>query len=189
MSGYVPEAAFARPREAFAQAVEWLAGPGAAGLDHAAVEEGLAARGREIQRLLFQGYLDMRAAAERRLAQVMGPDGICRTWAERGHGRPLSSVFGPVRVSRIAYRAPGAGRMSPAARGTGVISKTAPASAIRLRVRTSPRDSRPSCFGTARAAWAAARGRSEPGRILMPLPSASRTTTAPAGAAAGPGRA
>src|SRR6516225_9278270 len=62
MPGYAVDEAFARSREAFARAVEWLAGPEAAGLDHAAVEEGLAARGREMQRLLFQDYLDGRAA-------------------------------------------------------------------------------------------------------------------------------
>jgi hypothetical protein len=114
MSEYVQEEAFARPWEAFAQAVEWLAGPEAAGLEHAAVEVELAARGQEIQRLLFQGYLDVRAAGEPRLEQVTGPDGICRRRAERGHGRALSSVFGPVRVSRIAYRAPGAPNVHPA---------------------------------------------------------------------------
>src|SRR5215831_4808262 len=106
MPGYAVDEAFARSREAFAQAVEWLAGPQAAGLDHAAVEEGLAARGREMQRLLFQDYLDGRAAAEPRREQVTGPDGVCRRRAEPGHARPLSSVFGPVRVTRIAYRAP-----------------------------------------------------------------------------------
>ena len=113
MPGYAPQAAFARSREAFAQAEGWLAGAGAAGLDHAALEEQLAARGREIQRLLLQDHLDARAAAEPRRAQVTGPDGITRRRAERGHTRPLSSVFGPVRVTRIAYRAPGAPQRAP----------------------------------------------------------------------------
>ena len=62
MPGYAQETAFARSREAFAQAERWLAGPEAAGLDHAAVEDQLAVRGREMQRLLFQDYLDGRAA-------------------------------------------------------------------------------------------------------------------------------
>jgi hypothetical protein len=99
--------------DAFAQAQQWLAGPQAAGLDHAAVEKELAARGREIQRLLFQEYLDERAAAEPRLAQVAGQDGVTRTRAERGHARQLASVFGPVQVSRIAYRAAGAPNVHP----------------------------------------------------------------------------
>jgi hypothetical protein len=114
MPGYAVDEAFARSREVFARAVEWLAGPEAAGLDHAAVEEGLAARGREMQRLLFQDYLDARAAAEPRREQVTGPDGVCRRRAEPGHARPLSSVSGPVRVTRIAYRAPGARNVHPA---------------------------------------------------------------------------
>jgi hypothetical protein len=113
MEGYTAEEQFARSREAFAQAQEWLAGPQAAGLDHAAVEEELAGRGREIQRLLFQDHLDARAAAEPRLAQVTGPDGVARRRAERGHARPLASVFGPVTVTRIAYRAPGAPNVHP----------------------------------------------------------------------------
>ena len=114
MAGSPAEESFARSREAFAQVQEWLAGPQAAGLDHAAVEEELAARGREIQRLLLQDHLDARAAAERRLAQVTGPDGITRRRAERGHARPLASVFGPVRVTRIAYRAAAARNVHPA---------------------------------------------------------------------------
>jgi hypothetical protein len=51
MSGSPAEGSFERSREAFGQVQEWLAGREAAGLDHAAVEEELAARGREIQRL------------------------------------------------------------------------------------------------------------------------------------------
>ena len=60
------------------------------------------------------GSPDLRAARERRRAQVAGPDGITRTRAEVGHTRPLSTVFGPVTVSRIAYRAPGARNVHPA---------------------------------------------------------------------------
>jgi hypothetical protein len=113
MSGYASGAGFARSREAFAAAEEWLAGP-AAGLGLAAVEEGLAVRGLEIQRRLLQDHLFARAAAEPRLARVVGPDGITRTRAERGHVVSVSSVFGPVRVPRIAYRAPGARNVHPA---------------------------------------------------------------------------
>ena len=76
-------------------------------MGHAAVEEGLAERVREIGRRLFQAYLAVRAAAEPRLAGVTGADGVARTRSETGHERALASVFGPVVVSRIAYRAPG----------------------------------------------------------------------------------
>ena len=114
MPEYAPGAVFARSREAFARAEEWLGGALAAGLGHAAVEEQLEARGREMLRLLLQDHLDLRAARERRRARVTGPDGITRTRAEAGHTRPLSTVFGPVTVSRIAYRAPGARNVHPA---------------------------------------------------------------------------
>jgi hypothetical protein len=107
MAGSLAEGWFERSREAFAEAEEWLAGPEAAGLDHAGLEEELSARGREIQRLLLQDHLDARAAAEPRLARVAGPDGVTRARAERGHARQLASVFGPVRVTRIAYRGRG----------------------------------------------------------------------------------
>jgi hypothetical protein len=114
MPGYAPGAAFARSQEAFAQAEEWLAGEEAAGLGHAALEEELAVRGREIQRRLLQDHLDLRAAREPRREQVTGPDGVTRTRAEAGHGRLLASVFGEVTVSRIAYRAAGARNVHPA---------------------------------------------------------------------------
>jgi len=40
MSQYAPGGVFAGSREAFAEAEEWLAGPGAAGLPLAGLEEG-----------------------------------------------------------------------------------------------------------------------------------------------------
>jgi hypothetical protein len=112
--GYAGKTAFARSGAEFAGMREWLAGPEAAGLDHGGLEEELTARGRELQRLLLQDYLDARAAREQRCAQVTGPDKVIRTRAERGHARSLATVFGPVTVSRIAYRAPGAPNVHPA---------------------------------------------------------------------------
>jgi hypothetical protein len=114
MSEYVCGEVFARSREVFARAEGWLAGPGAAGLGHAVLEEELQVRGQQIARQLLQDYLDARAAAEPRREQVTGPDGVCRRRAERGHARTLASVLGPVTVSRIGYRAPGARNAYPA---------------------------------------------------------------------------
>ena len=114
MPEYVADAVFARSREAFARAEEWLARPDTAGLELAGLEEELQVRGREITRQLLQDHLDARAAAEPRKEQVAGPDGICRRRAEAGHARTLASVFGPVTVTRIAYRAPGARNVYPA---------------------------------------------------------------------------
>jgi len=114
MPEYVPDEAFARSREVFAGAEEWLAGAGAAGLGHAGLEEELQVRGQQIARQLLQDYLDARAAAEPRREQVTGPDGICRRRAERGHARALASVLGPVTVRRIGYRVPDGRNAYPA---------------------------------------------------------------------------
>ncbi len=110
MQEYAPasgDAAFAQSREFYARTEQWLAGA-AAGLQHAELEEQLGARGRELLRRMFQGHLDLLASREVRRGDVTGADGIARPRTEEGHGRALATVFGPVTVSRIAYRAAGA---------------------------------------------------------------------------------
>jgi hypothetical protein len=113
MQGYAPacrDEAFTGAREHFAETEEWLAGE-AAGLQHAELEEQMEARGRELMRRLFQGHLDLLAAREERRGDVAGEEGVVRTRAERGRTRPLVTKFGPVSVSRIAYRSPGRGNV------------------------------------------------------------------------------
>ncbi len=105
---------FAASRELFSGITGWLDGDEAAGLTHSGLEEQLGTRGRELTRPLLQDHLELRAAREQRREQVSGADGVTRTRAEAGHGRPLATVFGQVTVSRIAYRAPGAGNLHPA---------------------------------------------------------------------------
>jgi hypothetical protein len=105
---------FARSRELFAGRVEWLAGGEAAGLEHGELEARLELDARELFRQLYQDHLDLRAARERRLDAVTGSDGARRGCAERGHGRPLRTVFGEVRVGRIAYRSRGHQNLCPA---------------------------------------------------------------------------
>jgi hypothetical protein len=61
-------------------------------------------RGRGLLCGVVQHALDAQAAAEVRLAQVTGADGVARTRAEPGHARRLVTTVGPVRVARIAYR-------------------------------------------------------------------------------------
>ncbi len=114
MSGYggspeaVPAGAFERSEERFDRLRVGLSGAGTAGLTHADLEVWLAGRARELTRALLQDHLDLRAVRERRLAVApVGADGVVRTRVEKAHGRGLSTVFGLVRVSRLAYRAPG----------------------------------------------------------------------------------
>jgi hypothetical protein len=118
MQGYAPEpadgaGAFARSRDYYAELAAWLCGEDAGGLRHADLEEQLLRRGRELTRRLHQDHLDLLAAREERRGDVTGADEIARTRAERGHDRQLATVFGQVTVSRMAYRAPGAGNVHP----------------------------------------------------------------------------
>ncbi len=116
MQEYAPvpgEAAFAQARECYAEVEGWLASAGAAGLQHAELEEQLGARGRELVRRMFQGCLDLLAGREECRGDVTGADQVARTRAETGHGRALATVFGQVTVTRIACRAPGAPNVHP----------------------------------------------------------------------------
>jgi hypothetical protein len=110
---------FAASADAFAALVAELEGPGTAGLTACELEDLLAERGREVQRQLLQDHLDLRAAREEQAARehrpaAAGADGITRSRLEAGHGRLLASLFGTVRVTRCAWRHPGAGNLCPA---------------------------------------------------------------------------
>jgi hypothetical protein len=109
MQGYAAarEEAFAQSRKFFGELEDWLASGEAETLHHSDLEEQLEERGRELDRLLYQARLDLTAAREERRHDVTGPDGVVRTRAERGRTRPLTTKFGQVTVSRIAYKAPG----------------------------------------------------------------------------------
>jgi hypothetical protein len=91
-----------------------VAGAGAAGMSFDEIEQLVVVRGRELLRMITQHAMDGRAAAEQRVAQVTGADGVPRTRAERGHARTIACSFGPVTVRRMAYRAPGAANLHPA---------------------------------------------------------------------------
>jgi hypothetical protein len=114
-----PDDPFAAPEAMFAALAGWLAGPEAALMTACEIEEHLGEQGREVLRLLLQAHLDLRAAREeqrarRHRAPVTGTDGITRARLETGHGRLLATLFGMVRVTRCAWRRPGAGDFLPA---------------------------------------------------------------------------
>ncbi len=118
---------FAASEALFTTLAADLAGPGAAGLTACELEELLDARGREVLRQLLQDHYDLRAAREEQQARARrgngrpatGADGIARTRLESGHCRLLATLFGTVRVTRCAWRRPGAyNRRSLRVRGT-----------------------------------------------------------------------
>ena len=96
-------AALAGPAEQVAGLLSWAAGE-AGFLDHGEREEVTGQEGRELQRRLLEATFALDSAREERIAQVTSAAGIPHGTVEAGHGRGLASVFGPVRVSRMAYR-------------------------------------------------------------------------------------
>jgi hypothetical protein len=105
---------FAASTSAFEALVGFFAGPDAASLTHAELEMRLKADGFEVLRCVLQDHLDLRAAREERLEGVVGADGVSRGYAEGGHQRPLATIFGQVRVDRVAYRRKKATNLHPA---------------------------------------------------------------------------
>jgi hypothetical protein len=79
------------------------------------MEQLVVGQGRELMRGLVQLGLDAQAELEVRLPEVTGEDGVARRRAEPGHGRPVVTRLGEVRVRRIGYRSgvKGAGSRFP----------------------------------------------------------------------------
>jgi hypothetical protein len=71
---------------------------------HSDLEAYVAREGREYERRWMQAHLELRAAKERPV-EVQGSDGVRRSH-RRMSSRPLLTVFGPVKVERLAYQAP-----------------------------------------------------------------------------------
>jgi hypothetical protein len=108
------DAAFERSRERFESVVGFLHGSQAAGLTHSELETRLSVDARELIRVLYQDHLDLRTTREVRLPVLTDAAGICRGAVERGHRRPLQTVFGAVNVDRLAYRHRGEANLYPA---------------------------------------------------------------------------
>lgn len=111
---------FARSVSAFETLTCTLSGSDASAWTHTELEERLDAAGRELLRQLLQDHLDLRARLEEEEVRgsggppVTGPEGQVRPWRETGHSRWLASVFGLVRVTRVAHRGRGRGNVHPA---------------------------------------------------------------------------
>jgi hypothetical protein len=65
-------------------------------------------------RQLYQDHLDLRAEKEQRAEVVIDAEALLHGAAEPGHRRRLETIFGPVGVTRLAYRAKGAENLHPA---------------------------------------------------------------------------
>ncbi|MFA1545315.1 MULTISPECIES: ISKra4 family transposase [Actinomadura] len=147
---------FAQARKTFNCLIGQLTGPSAGSLTHDHLEELLVEQGRELQRQLLQAHLDLRAQRERQAvsharaqgAGVVGADGVVRRRVESGHHRLLATVFGTVRVTRCAWRAPSVGNLYPADAALSLPGRRHSAGLARLAVAEAVRGS----FDTAHAA-------------------------------------
>jgi hypothetical protein len=111
-----PADPFARSRICFESLAEDLAGGRAGEMTHDQLEELVSTRGRELERQLLQDHLDLRALREEQALPAKGEArrAAGRGRVERGHERGLATVFGPVTVRRLAFRAPGRVNVYPA---------------------------------------------------------------------------
>ncbi|GAB2488265.1 hypothetical protein GCM10027187_64400 [Streptosporangium sandarakinum] len=116
---------FAKAKNTFNWLVGHLTDAQTGTLPHNRLEETITEQGRELQRLLLQAHLDLRALREREqvrharhpdggAAGVIGADGVPRRRVELGHHRLLATVTGTVTVTRCAWRAPGVRNVYPA---------------------------------------------------------------------------
>jgi len=106
--------AFDESRERFETILVWLSGPESAGLTHAELEARLQVASRELFCQLVQDHLDLRAEREPRLADVVDADQVPRDTVEARRARTLATVFGDVRVERLASRARAHADLHPA---------------------------------------------------------------------------
>jgi hypothetical protein len=100
-----PETAalLAGPNELYASLVGWTL-EGAGALDHGEREKTLEKDSRELQRSLLETTFALDTAREQRVEHLVSEAGIRHGGTETGHDRRVTSIFGPVRVSRLAYR-------------------------------------------------------------------------------------
>ena len=101
-------------RGLFAKAVQWLGGHESAGLAHGDLETQTAARFWDLARQAVQDHLDLRAAEEQILPEVVDAEAIAHGRVETGRERALATIFGPVVVDRLAYRQRGCSDLHPA---------------------------------------------------------------------------
>jgi hypothetical protein len=100
--------------DAFWELERFLKGAVDERLDLGAVERESERRGRELVRLALQAHIDQRGDGEVGEAIVVqGPLGPVRLAYKRRHARPLLTLFGEVRITRIGYGAPGREAIHP----------------------------------------------------------------------------
>ncbi len=100
--------------EAFQDLERYLSGQAAASAGLSELERESERRGREILRLALQAHIDARGDGDVGAAIVLEDDhGPVRLAYKRVHARPLVTLFGEVKVTRMGYGAPGCEAVHP----------------------------------------------------------------------------
>jgi hypothetical protein len=107
-------AAFARAMGLFQALVGDLTDRKADAMTAFELEVMVGERGREVMLELLQGHMDLRSIREPLFSEVIDADGIGHRRIEKDHERQLNTVFGKLRIRRIAYRALGCANLYPA---------------------------------------------------------------------------
>src|SRR5438094_250208 len=108
VSGPSPDDAFEASAAQFLKIRDFLFGERSAGLEHFELEQYLKSVGPELLRQLLQDHFDLRELREVRLEEVVDGEGVSHRAVERGHQRPLATIFGTITTGRLAYRRRGA---------------------------------------------------------------------------------
>jgi hypothetical protein len=106
-------AAFARATGLFEALIGDLADRKADAMTAFDLEAMVSERGREVMLELLQGHMDLRSIREPQRTEVTDADATPHRRIETGHERQLNTVFGTLRIRRIAYRALGASNLHP----------------------------------------------------------------------------
>jgi hypothetical protein len=94
--------------DAFQDLERWLSGQAACAAGMSELERESERRGREILRLALQSHIDARGDGDVGDAIVLGGEtGPVRLAYKRRRSRPLVTLFGEVRITRVGYGAPG----------------------------------------------------------------------------------
>lgn len=91
----------------------WLAGQAAANAGLSELERESERRGREILRLCLQAHIDSRGDGDVGEALVLAGEPDLRLAHKRLHTRPLVTLFGEIRVTRMGYSARGRDAIHP----------------------------------------------------------------------------
>jgi len=107
--------------QAFGELERFLAEAGEARLALSDIERGAEPRGRELLRRLLQAHIDARGdgdVGEAIIAQLR--EGPVRLGYKRRYARPVLTLFGDVRITRMGYGAPGRQAIYPLDRELGL---------------------------------------------------------------------